>query len=153
MPNANSRTDRKTASTKTLKERDDFAKQALASRYEALNQAFLEAEARLRDLKPIRTVHHAYNHDDSATEHGGPSSWELLAIMKYNDKWRIVHGKDDDFNDEPAELKPISERPVEVRVRAAVEVPELYIKIIEEKEKYVPVVEEAIQTLNDFCKK
>lgn len=122
----------------------------LAQRYDTLNQLFVLAESQLRALKPLRPVWIRY---DVKQIDGGPSRWDLLALTKIQDKWRLVHAWDHNLNDDspPLDIKPIIECPIEVRVRAAQEVRELHAAIVADKERFIPEVEAAIVELVNYC--
>jgi hypothetical protein len=128
-----------------LDERNRQAEQALATRYDALNQAFVEAEQRLKALKPLHPVWVDYNHDYCE---GQPDQWELLGLFKHQGKWRLCHATDHEMNDCGFDdIKPVVECPVDVRVRAAKIVRQLHEKIVKSKEEYIPQVDEAIREL------
>ncbi len=133
-----------------LEERNRQAEQALASRYDALNQAFVEAEQLLKSLKPLHPVWIDYNRDSSD---GQPDRWEVLGLNKYQGKWRLCHATDNELNEYGCnDIKPIVECPVDVRVRAAKVVRQLHEKVVKSKEEYLPQVDEAIKELTDLCK-
>lgn len=135
----------------TLEERNHQADQTLSTRYDALNQAFVEAEQRLKSLKPLHPAWVDYNRDSCD---GQPDRWEVLGLTKHQGKWRLCHAIDNELNDDGSmyDLKPIVECPVDVRVRAAKVVQQLHEKIVKSKEEYIPQVDEAIRELTDLCK-
>ena len=108
----------------TLDERNRQADQTLTSRYDALNQAFVEAEKRLKALKPLHPVWLDYGH---VRCEGEPEWWELLGLTKYQGKWRLCHASDHEMNDYGFDnIKPVVECAVDVRVRAAKAVRQLH---------------------------
>lgn len=133
-----------------LAARNEQASQALALRYDALNQELLEIEKRLKALAPPHSVWHDYNRvcvDDDC----GHYRWEMLGLIKYNDKWRLVHAYDADHHDNGFEqIQPLTECPADVRVKAAHVVGELYRKIVASKEEYATRVDEAIKELREL---
>ena len=129
----------------TLPERNQQVDLALATRYDALNQLFTEAEQIVKALRPLHSVWVDYGHDHC---NGQPDCWDLLGITKHQGKWRLCHAIDNDLNEYgPLEVKPIVECVVEVRVQAAKIVRQLREKIVKSKEQYVPKVDEAIKEL------
>jgi hypothetical protein len=130
----------------TLAERDREAEQRLSTRYDALNQLFIEAEQRLKSLKPLHPVWVQYGHDPFG-------AWEILGITKHQGKWRLCHAYDHEMNDDGPfrEVKPIVECAIDIRICAARFVRRLNEEIVKSKEEYVPKVDEAIKDLTEFC--
>lgn len=134
-----------------LVERNRTASEQLASRYDLLNEQFIAAESRLKALKPLRPTWVSYDHQENED---GFSFWELLGLAKVDGKWRLVHASDHELNDDgsgPLNIKPVTECTVEVRISAAKQVRNLHEKIVEQKEKFIPTVEEAIAELKSYC--
>jgi hypothetical protein len=133
----------------TLAERSVRAGQLLATRFDHLNQMILVTEELFRSLKCPVTAYHHYNFPSQ--EEGNTAYCEVIGFGKVKDKWRIVHAYDCEANDGvPFDLQPLSDCPVEIRVRAATEIPKLYERIVEQKEKFVPAVEDAVAALIKF---
>jgi hypothetical protein len=136
----------------TLSERNEQASKKLTERFDALNQAIALAEQRLKELKPVRPVWAHYNptgeHDEP------PYAYDVIGMDKVNNQWRLVYAKDDDRNYDsgPWGIQPLTDCPVETRVRAVAELQKLHAKIIESKEKFIPEVEQAINAVLDYCK-
>ena len=132
----------------SLEERNKRAEQALAIRFDALNQLFSQAEQLLKALKPPHPVWHFFNFN---SEVEGMATCEMIGIAKHHDKWRICHAYDYEDSDGNPEITPIIERPVDIRIGAAGEIRQLHEKIVEAKEQYIPKVEQAIMALNEAC--
>jgi hypothetical protein len=134
----------------TPEQRNQHVNLRLATRFDALNKAFIEAEARLKSLRPIREVWVTYN--EAEVDPRGAIEWELLGISKLQNAWRLVHAFGCNWVDgAPADIKPIVDCPIELRVQAATQVARLYAEIIEDKERYLPLVTDAVKHLQDFC--
>jgi hypothetical protein len=131
----------------TLEQRNKQAEQALATRYDALNQHFAQAELLLKSLKPPHDVWVEYAHSG---DEGSGRYWELLGIAKHQNKWRLCHAYDHDFEDR-SDSVPVVECPIEIRIRAAKLVRQLRERIVKAKEDFVPTVDEAIKELADVC--
>jgi hypothetical protein len=130
----------------TLEQRNKQAEQALATRYDALNQHFTQAEQLLKSLKPPHNVWVYYNHGGAE----GMGHCESLGMAKYQNKWRLCHKYDYEDEENTAPV-PIVECPIEVRIQAAKIVRQLREEIVKAKEDYVPKVDEAIKELADVC--
>lgn len=135
------------SSPPTLEERNKQAEKELATRYDALNQLFTQVEQALKALKPPHPVWYAY---DRVPVEQGLERWQVLGLLRYQDKWRLCHAYDSDI-DFMDDIKPIVECPIDVRIRAAKEVRHLQEKIVKSKEEYIPKVDEAIKELIDLC--
>ena len=130
----------------TLEERNKRAELVLAMRYDALNQQFTQVEQLLKSLKPPHDVWVTY--DIGGYE--GNSHWQLLGMAKHQNKWRLCHAYDHEYEDR-SDSAPIVECPIEVRIEAAKFVRQLREEIVKAKEDYVPKVDEAIKELADVC--
>jgi len=132
----------------SLESRTTQADKNLAVRYEALSQRLGTAEAFFRHLKPIHAIWVAYGHEYEDSGHC--NSWEMLGIVKCSNKWQLCHGwgiNDDVLVVDP---RPIFDRPVDVRVRAAFAIRKLHEAIIKAKENYVPEVDKAIEEIDSM---
>jgi hypothetical protein len=131
-----------------LLERSKFAGKVLAVKYDHLNQMIAATEEFFKSLKCPTHTYIGYN--DSHNEDCGITDWETLGFIRFHDKWRIVHAFCN--SDEIGilnNLQPLADCPISVRVTAANEIERLYKAIIEQKEKFIPEVDNAI---NEFVK-
>ncbi len=129
----------------TALSRNDEIQVALTNRYDALNRMYAVAENHLKALKPIREVFIRYGRSPEL------GSCEILGIEKYRGEWRLVHGIDVQDSPDNPETKPIVECAIEIRIRAVDYVTHLHRAIVEDKERFIPTVDAAINTLVEFC--
>ncbi len=135
----------------SLSQRNEIADESLGNRFDALNEAIIEAESRLHSMRPVCSVWFKYK---SEYMPNGPSRTYSIGFAKYNGKWRIVHCVDDeDAYPEGAPVFPLTDRPIEERVYAAAHIPELYQLIVTGKEEFIAKVNETISLLNSFTRK
>lgn len=115
------------------------AEQKRTASMDAPNQALTRAEQKLKGLRPVRGVW-------IKCEGGG----DLGMVKTHSDKsgesrWRLVYA-----NQEDETAGALTECPIEVRSRVAKFLPKLHEAIIEDKEKYVSVVDEALKAVEDY---
>lgn len=129
-----------------LSEVNRVISEKLTQKYDVLNDLFSHAEARIKSLKPLSAVWVAYNADEDGC-------YELIGITKVDGKWRLVHAIDHDTNYDslPSDIKPIVECNVENRIGAVDHIEQLYKRIVDRKEAFLPQVEQAIAKLTKFC--
>ncbi len=130
----------------TLDERAQNARDTLFKRYDVLNALWLQAEEQLTAFHVPRPASYAY------LEYDDPDSplamiHERLGLQKIRGKWRICHGLDYDVWPDREQWTPITECSAEIRVRAVRYVQDLRKAIVDDAERFIPQVEEAIHTL------
>lgn len=130
--------------------RNKSADEALPKSFDALNEAIAEAENALRSLKPLRAVWFEFevvsSFDDS------PDRRHSVGFEKHNGKWRIVYGCDDGSGEPDQPTYLLTERPIDIRVRAAAHIPKLRELIIESKEEFLSEVNNVISKLKTFTR-
>ncbi|MDP1797156.1 MAG: hypothetical protein Q8K78_06730 [Planctomycetaceae bacterium] len=132
-----------------LSERSENMNDDLASRFDALNTAFNETELHLRALRPIRSVWVNYN---QTSDDYGDIVREHLGMIKLDEKWQLCHAVEEQDSDGVfSDIQPVVECPIEVRVGAVKAVRMLHQKIVQEKDHFKLVVEDAIKELTDIC--
>src|SRR5215471_9015545 len=129
-----------------LEERAEKAREMLFSRYDTLNALWLQAEEQLTQLHVPRPVSHKY----AAYDDGGlPSAItsKYLGLQKVKGKWRICHGIYEEWWQPGPEWTPITECSAESRVEATKHLDDLRKAVVESAERFIPKVDEAINTL------
>lgn len=140
----------------TLEARAKNARQSLFQRYDQLNALWEKAEEQITKFHIPRPVCYEYE-ALCAFQYGEEEPYEgcCLGVQKVKGKWRICHGTyyycAPPGDDEP-DWKPIIECSAEVRASAVEHLEGLREKVVESAEKFVPVVEEAIEKLRRFVK-
>src|SRR5437870_353471 len=84
----------------SLSERDGHANETLATRYDKLSQLWVDAEKKLKALKPPCPVWIDYGHEWIDPTGPSPKRWHLLALTKFDGKWRICHATSNETNDD-----------------------------------------------------
>jgi hypothetical protein len=137
----------------SLDSRAEKARTALFERYDQLNALWDTAEKQITKFHIPRPV--CYEYDSLC--HFDPQFGEepyggiCLGVQKVKGEWRICHGyyHYNDPNDDH-DWKPISECSAEIRVSAVDHIAELRQRVVETAEKFIPLVDTAIETLRSF---
>lgn len=114
---------------------------ALRTRYDALNQAITLAEQKLKALKPPCAVW--------LSDSGG------VGFAKVDSgQWRLVYWSKTERKDGFPAVTPLVEQPLMVRVAAVSgdNLRRLHEAIVAAKEEFVPEVEAAIRTVEEFLR-
>lgn len=137
----------------TIDERNDEVNQALETRFSQLNAAIDAHESLLKKMMVPRDVSVMYDSVGNFNDEYGQVTGEyqyFLGLVKRNGEWRLCHdvsyfsysGPEPGF-----EWKPLVEESVEHRIKAASHLDKLKEAVVNSKEKLVPELEKAIQTL------
>jgi hypothetical protein len=137
----------------TFDERAEQARNALFSRYDRLNNLWLQAEKELAKFHIPRTAEFCYQcYDDNGRE--GELLKEYLGVRKIKGKWRICLGSyrrrtlaDEDPEGVNDEWTPITDCSAETRVWAVEYLPQLLEAVVKSAETFIPEVDHAIDKL------
>jgi hypothetical protein len=147
---------RPSAARPNLDDRSRRTAEALAPRYEQLNQLWAEAESRLKAMQVPRYAWVICKHVPIDPEDQYSADYcDCLGLVKYRGEWRLCSGSCvlDDFHpqlpgtEQPTNWRPISDCTVEERVEAAPHLGKLREAIVVSAEHYVAKVDEAIAQL------
>jgi len=135
-------------------EREQHIIKALTGRYNEIEALWNAAE---EDLKRFR-IPHAVELPYDSDHGGGPSSYYFLCFMRYGKGWRIVHkstyavSEYDPSQDDEVDYKPIVECPLDLRLSMIDHFEALRKKVIEEAEKCVPTLDDAVSRFRKVLK-
>lgn len=132
-----------------IAERNAVAEQAFPTRFDALNEAILMAEAHLRTAKPLHDIWHEYRSECDSD--GNPETMYYIGFQKYEGKWRLLHSEVESWCPSGSVSLPLTDCPIDVRVRASQAIPLLYEKIVESKEEFIKNVDGTIALLKSFA--
>lgn len=137
----------------TLDDRNQEVNEALEVRFAQINSALEAHEAKLKAMMVPRNAWVMYeSHDDEDEQCNPLGQYQFyIGMIKHGGAWRLCHashyesycGWCDDIS-----WKPIVEVTIEERIRASAHIDKLKEAIIQSKEKLVPDVEKAIETLS-----
>jgi len=131
----------------TLEERARKAREILFSRYDDLNVLWLQAEEQLTQLHVPCPVSHTYAKYQDQDDPNGALTCKCLGLQKVRGKWRICHSLYEEWCDQHLGWIPITECSAETRVEAAKHLDDLRKAVVESAERFIPKVDEAINTL------
>jgi hypothetical protein len=140
----------------SLEERSRRTAEALAPRYDQLNELWAEAETRLKAMQVPRYVWVVYKREDiEPADPYSRSYCECLGLVKARGEWRLCLGQfvKDEYNghpsdpDQPTNWKPIADCSVEERVEAAAHLTALRKEVVVSAEHYISKVDEAVSHL------
>ncbi len=137
--------------TVTLDEKNDELNEALGTRLNQLNAAIEAHEKALKAMQIPRTVIRCYLSRE-ILEHNGQSIGQsydyYVAMVKWQSSWRLCHDVrySGDCSSE-FDWKPLVDCSISDRLRAAPHLDSLREKIVEEKQKIIPELEAAIESL------
>ncbi len=120
----------------------------LRTRYDALNRAILLAEAKFKAMKPPHDVW-APTVDDLPKER----DVTMIGVAKVDGPWRLAFGVM--FADgKPSRITPLVDQPVARRVAVCTSgnLRRLHEAIVKAREEFVPEVEAAIRTVEEFLR-
>jgi hypothetical protein len=135
-------------------EREQQIIKALKGRYDQIEALWNEAEKDLKRFRVARTVRYLYHSDYD----GGCPIHYHLTFGRYGKDWRIcyervfAYSEFDDKRDDEVECKPVIEWPLEVRLAMMSHFESLREKVIEEAEKIVPELDDAISNFRKMVK-
>ena len=127
---------------------------SLTGRYDELEALWKEAEKDLKQFRiPSPVMHLLYSDYECC-----PSRNFFLAWTRYGKEWRICHVQQyaisevDDQREDECDTTPIIDCPVETRLHMISQFENLRRKVIEEAEKVVPRLDEAIANFRKILK-
>ncbi len=130
-------------------DRNEKVNEALEARLEQLNLVIEGKEKQFKSMMVARdTVLCFHSYEEENDGHG--EYQHLLGMIKQKGGWRLCyahHYENYCHPDREVSWKPLVDCSIEARLRAAPHVEKLRDKIIEEKEKLMPELENAIKTL------
>jgi hypothetical protein len=134
----------------TLSERAEKARSALFSRYDQLNDLWLQAEKELAKIHIPQDAEFCYqSHEDCG--YPGERLRDYIGVRKIKGKWRIClgfHSRGDDVPDEIHDhWTPITDCSADDRVWAVKYLPQLWEAVVESAERFIPKVDDAIDRL------
>jgi len=138
----------------TLNERAEKARTVLFSRYDQLNDLWLQAEKELAKIHIPRSAEFCYQHYDDCG-YPGECLRDYIGVRKIKGKWRICLGSYE-RGDIPDEIHdhwtPITDCSADARVWAVRYLPQLWEAVVKSAESFIPEVDEAIDKLRKALK-
>jgi hypothetical protein len=136
----------------TLEERNQEINKALETRFNQLNSAIEAHETKLVKMMVTRDAWVEYHSCEDNPDNPSGAYKYYLGMIKERGAWRLCHGHAyesyiGDRPDEGIDWKPLVDESVETRIKSAAHIDKLRAAIVESKERLVPELEDAIQTL------
>src|SRR5207248_3174216 len=127
--------------------------EALTGRYDEVEALWNEAEQDLKRFRVPHAVEHCYRSD---YDNGVPTHY-LLGWMRYGKDWRICRGVRlaySEFEERPDEddWTPVVDSSLEARLSLMDEFERLRSKVVEEAEKAIPKLDDAIAKFRRILK-
>jgi hypothetical protein len=135
-------------------EREKQIIEALKVRYDEIEALWTQAEEDLKRFRVPYGVDHCYDSDYD----GGCPTHYVLWWVRHGKAWRIchevrwAHSEIDEKHHDENDLKPITECPLDLRLRMISEFEHLRKKVVEAAENAVPTLDEAISNFRKVLK-
>lgn len=139
--------------TMTLDDRNQQINETLEVRFSQLNSAIEAHETKLKKMMIARNVEYCYaSWSDDDPHYGKIGEYQRwIGMIKQKGTWRLCHAchYESYTNGWPVEFdwKPLVDASVEDRIKAASQIESLREAIVKSKEKLVPELETAIESL------
>lgn len=136
----------------SIDERNEELNDALTVRLEQLNAAIEAQESQLKGMRLARDVQHVYRSESCEDDNRnciGEINW-MVAMVKLKGGWRLCyshHLENYNWPDERVDWKPLVECSIEERIDAVPHIAELRNAVVISKEKLMPELEKAIETI------
>lgn len=136
----------------TIDERNNELNEALATRLNQLNVAIEHQEKQLKAMMIVCDTQITYRTGDEIQggQQVGEHSWHI-GVIKLKGGWRLCHATQyEHFHgawDEQVDWKPLVDCSIEERIEASSHIAKLREAIVESKQKLMPDLEKAIESL------